>query len=107
MNKSRAQWRALVTKIPLHSDNLDKVPQITDGIKNMLRSNPKIFLGKEAPHCFLSRVEGSYAELTIGCNLKHMVNFFSNIPITGGIDHFCFLFIELSPSNTLTSIEKK
>lgn len=93
MNKSRAQWRAMVTKIPLQSDNLDKVPQIADGIKNMLRSNQKIFLGKEAPYCFLSRVEGSYAELTIGCNLKHMVNFFSNVYITGGIDRFYFLSI--------------
>lgn len=72
VNKSRAQWHAMATKIPLQSDNLDKIPQISDDIKNMLRSNSKIFLGKEAPYCFLSRVERSYAELTIGCNLKHM-----------------------------------
>ncbi|KAB2015648.1 hypothetical protein ES319_D08G039900v1 [Gossypium barbadense] len=48
VNKSRAQWRAVVTKIPLKIKGLDKVPQISDDIKNMLRSNSNIFLGKEA-----------------------------------------------------------
>lgn len=74
VNKSRAQWRALVTKIPMKVDDLDKIPQISNDIKSMLKSNPKVFLGKEAPYCFLSRIETSFAELTLGCNLKHMVN---------------------------------
>lgn len=74
MNKSRAQWRGIVTKIPLQiNDDLDKVPQISDDIKCMLRSHPKVFLGKEVPYCFLSRLESSFGELTLGCNLKHMV----------------------------------
>ncbi|OWM64264.1 hypothetical protein CDL15_Pgr018836 [Punica granatum] len=72
VNKSRAEWRAMVTKIPLHSDDLDKIPQVTNDIKNMLKVHPKVFLGKEVPYCFLSRVENLYAELTLGCNLKHM-----------------------------------
>lgn len=72
VNKSRAQWRAMASKIPLHIDDMDKIPQISDEIKGMLKSNPKVFLGKEAPHCFLSRIEDSYAELTLGCNLQHM-----------------------------------
>ncbi|KAJ4954803.1 hypothetical protein NE237_011586 [Protea cynaroides] len=72
VNKSRAQWRAMVTKIPFRIDNLEKIPSISEDIKSLLRSNPKVFLGKEAPYCFLSRIEISYAELTIGCNLKHM-----------------------------------
>ncbi|KAF8051377.1 hypothetical protein N665_1737s0001 [Sinapis alba] len=72
VNKSRAQWRAIASKIPLQIDELDKIPQISDEIKETLRSNPKVFLGKEAPHCYLSRVEKSFAELTIGCNLKYM-----------------------------------
>ncbi|KAJ0250005.1 Mechanosensitive ion channel protein 1 [Hirschfeldia incana] len=72
VNKSRAQWRAIASKIPLQIDDLDKIPQISDEIKETLRSNPKVFLGKEAPHCYLSRVEKSFAELTIGCNLKYM-----------------------------------
>ncbi|XWS46130.1 hypothetical protein CRYUN_Cryun14cG0037300 [Craigia yunnanensis] len=71
-NKSRAQWRAVVTKIPLQIEDLDKIPQISDDIKSMLRSNSKIFLGKEAPYCFLSHIESSYAEMTVGCNLRHM-----------------------------------
>ncbi|MFQ6668699.1 hypothetical protein Gotur_034248 [Gossypium turneri] len=72
VNKSRAQWRAVVTKIPLEIEGLDKVPQISDDIKNMLRSNSNIFLGKEAPYCFLSHIDSYYAELTIGCNLRRM-----------------------------------
>lgn len=64
----------MVTKIPLHSDDLDKIPQVTNDIKNMLKIHPKVFLGKELPYCFLSRVENLYAELTLGCNLTHMVN---------------------------------
>ncbi|KAH7513085.1 hypothetical protein FEM48_Zijuj12G0159000 [Ziziphus jujuba var. spinosa] len=74
VNKSRAEWRAIVNKIPLQINDLDKVPQISDDINSMLRSHPKVFLGKDAPYCFLSRIGKSSAELTIGCNLKHMKN---------------------------------
>jgi len=77
VNKSRAQWRAMVTKIPLQVDDLDKIPLITNDVKSMLRLNSKVFLGMEAPYCFLSRIESSFAELTLGCNLKHMVNFYT------------------------------
>ncbi|KAG8475119.1 hypothetical protein CXB51_031999 [Gossypium anomalum] len=73
VNKSRARWRAVVTKIPLQIEDLDKVPEISNEIKSMLKSNSKVFFGKEVPYCFLSHVEGSYAELTVGCNLRHMV----------------------------------
>ncbi|XP_062009469.1 mechanosensitive ion channel protein 1, mitochondrial-like [Rosa rugosa] len=63
VNKSRAQWRGVVTRIPLQiNDDLDKVPQISDDIKSMLRSHPKVFLGKEVPYCFLSRLESSFGE---------------------------------------------
>ncbi|XP_010276908.1 PREDICTED: mechanosensitive ion channel protein 1, mitochondrial isoform X1 [Nelumbo nucifera] len=72
VNKSRAHWRAMVTMIPLRIDNLEMIPQISEDIKSMLRSNSKIFLEKEAPYCFLSRIGNSYAELTVGCNIKHM-----------------------------------
>ncbi|GFZ16922.1 mechanosensitive ion channel protein [Actinidia rufa] len=72
VNKSRAQWRAMVTKIPLQVDDLSKIPQISEDIKSMLRLNSKVYLEKEPPYCFLSRIERSYAELTLGCNLKHM-----------------------------------
>lgn len=73
VNKSRANWRAMMTKIPVRIDDLEKIPQVSEDIKAMLGSDEKVFLEKEAPYCFLSRIESSYAELTIGCNLKHMV----------------------------------
>ncbi|KAK4786618.1 hypothetical protein SAY86_010451 [Trapa natans] len=72
VNKSRAEWRAMVIKIPLRSDDVDKIPQVTNDIKNMLKVHPKVFLGKEIPYCYLSRVENLYAELTLGCNLTQM-----------------------------------
>jgi hypothetical protein len=78
VNKSRAQWRAVVSKIPLIVDDVEKIPQISNDIKSMLNSNPNVFLGKEAPYCYLSRIESSIAELTLGCNLKQMVR--SNLP---------------------------
>jgi hypothetical protein len=77
VNKSRAQWRAMVTKIPLQVDDLEKIPLISNEVKSMLRSNSKVFLGKEAPYCFLSQIERSFAELTLGCNLKHMVKLYT------------------------------
>ncbi|XP_052171443.1 mechanosensitive ion channel protein 1, mitochondrial-like [Diospyros lotus] len=72
VNKSRATWRAMVTKIPLQIDDVGKIPLISEDIKSMLKSNSKVFLEKEPPFCFLSQIERSYAELTLGCNLKHM-----------------------------------
>lgn len=72
INKSRAQWRAITKKIPFQVADFSTVSKISDDIKSMLRSHPKVFLGKEAPYCFLSQIESSYAELTIGCNLKRM-----------------------------------
>lgn len=71
VNKSRAEWRAMLTKIPLHISDFDKIPQISDDITNMIKSNSNVFLEREVPYCFLSRVEKSYAELTLGYNLKH------------------------------------
>ncbi|KAL0379481.1 UNVERIFIED_CONTAM: Mechanosensitive ion channel protein 1, mitochondrial [Sesamum angustifolium] len=72
INKSRAKWRSMMRKIPLQIDDIDKIPQISEDIKSMLRSNSNVFLEKEAPYCFLSHIERSYAELTLGCNLKQM-----------------------------------
>ncbi|KAI4371563.1 hypothetical protein MLD38_019782 [Melastoma candidum] len=72
VNKSRAEWRAMVTKIPLNSEDLEKILPISNDIKSMLHYHPNVFLGKEAPYCFLSRVESSHAELTLGCNLKRL-----------------------------------
>jgi mechanosensitive ion channel protein 1/2/3 len=73
VNKSRAQWRASLTKIPIKFEDLEKIPPISEEIKNMLATNPNVFEGKDAPFCYLSRLESSYGELTIGCNLRSMV----------------------------------
>ncbi|KAH6779916.1 Mechanosensitive ion channel protein [Perilla frutescens var. hirtella] len=72
VNKSRAKFRSMVRKIPLQIDDIDKISLISENIKSMLRSNSKVFLGKEPPYCFLSQIERSYAELTFGCNLKQV-----------------------------------
>ncbi|KAK3194747.1 hypothetical protein Dsin_026057 [Dipteronia sinensis] len=72
VNKSRAQWRSMATKIPIEINDCDRIPKISEDIKSFLRSNSKVFLGKEAPYCYLSRIESSFAELTLGCNLKNM-----------------------------------
>jgi hypothetical protein len=74
VNKSRADYRAIITKIPLQVEDLSKIPQLSNDINNMLTSNGKVFLGKDVPYCFLSRIESSFAELTLGYNLKNMVH---------------------------------
>ncbi|XP_059301601.1 mechanosensitive ion channel protein 1, mitochondrial-like isoform X1 [Lycium ferocissimum] len=71
VNKSRAQWRAVVTTVPFQIEDFDKIVQITDDVKSMLKSNPNAFLEKEAPYCYLSKIEKTYAELTLGCNLRY------------------------------------
>lgn len=77
VNKSRAKWRAMVSKIPVQIDDFDKIPQISEEIKNMMIANANVFLEEEQPYCYLSRVERSFAELSLGCNLKQMVCVFS------------------------------
>ncbi|CAK8560791.1 unnamed protein product [Lathyrus sativus] len=72
VNKSRVDFLAIITKIPLQIEDLSKIPQISNDVKSMLTSNAKVFLGKDVPYCFLSRIESSFAELTLGYNLKHM-----------------------------------
>ncbi|KAL3622154.1 U2 snRNP complex subunit msl1 [Castilleja foliolosa] len=72
VNKSRAKWRFMLRKIPLRTEDVDKIPQISEDIKTMLKSNANVFLDREPPYCFLSHIERSYAELTLGCNLKRM-----------------------------------
>uniref|UniRef100_A0A0E0DHJ5 Mechanosensitive ion channel MscS domain-containing protein n=1 Tax=Oryza meridionalis TaxID=40149 RepID=A0A0E0DHJ5_9ORYZ len=74
VNRSRAKWQSNVTKIPIRIEDIEKVPAISEEIKVMLRSNPKVVLDSEAPapYCYLSRLESSYGELTIGCNLTKM-----------------------------------
>ncbi|XP_020581234.1 mechanosensitive ion channel protein 1, mitochondrial isoform X2 [Phalaenopsis equestris] len=72
VNKSRARLRACIKNIAIQVDDLEKVPHVTNEIKSMLLSNPTVSLEKDTPYCFLSRIENSFVELTLGCNLKNM-----------------------------------
>ncbi|XP_028552094.1 mechanosensitive ion channel protein 1, mitochondrial isoform X3 [Dendrobium catenatum] len=72
VNKSRAKLRACMKNIAIQIDDLQKVPYVTEEIKSMLCSNPSVSLEKDTPYCFLSRIENSFFELTLGCNLKNM-----------------------------------
>lgn len=72
VNRSRANWRASVTKIPIRIEDIEKVPSASEEIKNMLRTNQNVSFDSDVPYCYLSRLESSYGELTIGCNLKNM-----------------------------------
>lgn len=86
VNKSRAEWRSMATSIPIQISDYDKIPKISEEIKSFLRSNPKVFLGTEGPYCYLSRIESSFAELNLGCNLKKMVDF--SLPVSNFINVF-------------------
>ncbi|XP_015689661.1 mechanosensitive ion channel protein 1, mitochondrial-like isoform X2 [Oryza brachyantha] len=68
VNKSRAVWRASVAKIPVRIEDLGKIPTLSEEIKVKLRSNPNI----DAPYCYLSQLESTHGELTIGCTIKSM-----------------------------------
>ncbi|KAH9326559.1 hypothetical protein KI387_006737, partial [Taxus chinensis] len=72
VNKSRATWRAMVVKIPVRLGDFEKIPQITEDIKTMLKSNPKIFVERDTPHCFVSQLVPSFWEITVSCNIKPM-----------------------------------
>ena len=69
VNKSRAQWHVSVAKLPVRIADIEKIPAITEEIKVMLMSNQTI----DTPYCYLSRLESSSGELTIGCNIKSTV----------------------------------
>ncbi|KAL6556111.1 hypothetical protein OROGR_005399 [Orobanche gracilis] len=64
-----AEWRAIVHKIPMQIDDIDKISKISEDIISMLESNPNVVLENEPPYCVLSLIE-SYAKLTLGCNFK-------------------------------------
>jgi len=72
VNRSRAQSRVSVTKIPIRLEDIQKVPALSEEIRAMLRSNPKVILETDAPYCYLSKLENSYGELIIGCILQKM-----------------------------------
>ncbi|EYU20979.1 hypothetical protein MIMGU_mgv1a022978mg [Erythranthe guttata] len=56
---STQEERAVVKiqKIHLQTDDMEKISQISENINSALRSNPNVFLEKEAPYCILSYIE--------------------------------------------------
>ncbi|CAH1415964.1 unnamed protein product [Lactuca virosa] len=68
VNKPMPPWHAMVSKIYVEKDELEKVRKITDEIPDMMRSNPNVYLEEQQPYCEVSL--GNYFELTIGCYLK-------------------------------------
>lgn len=69
VNKSRPTWRAFSVKVPVHLTDFEKIPQITQEVKDMLKSHPKVTLQNGVPLCYASRVAGTSLEVTILCNL--------------------------------------
>lgn len=62
--------------VPFCIDDLEKIPDVSESVKSMLKGHPSVIFERGAPYCFLSRIEDSYAELTFGCTLRNKVNFF-------------------------------
>lgn len=72
VNNSRATWRGMVAKVPVQLDHFEEIPQITEAIRRMLKNNPKVFLERESPHCFVSQVGTLFWEITVRCNIQPM-----------------------------------
>ncbi|KAI9085558.1 hypothetical protein K1719_032401 [Acacia pycnantha] len=70
--KCRAEWRGTISKIRMRIEAIDRIGKISREMKSMLTANGNVLLGKRAPYCYLSRIETSHAEVTLGYNLKPM-----------------------------------
>ena len=73
INKSRARYRGYSFNLPVHIQDLEKIPGITSEIRQMLTSHPKVYLEKENPRCHVSQVGPSSLNIAVTCNLKPMV----------------------------------
>lgn len=72
VNKSRATWRGMVAKALIQIEDFEEIPKITEAIKRMLKNNPKVFLERESPHCFVSQIGSPFWEITVSCNIQPM-----------------------------------
>ncbi|CAH1415963.1 unnamed protein product [Lactuca virosa] len=70
VNITGSPAHAMVFKIDLSIDEIEKIPEISEEIINMMRSNSIIYLEQEQPYCYLSQVDPHGFTLTIGCKLK-------------------------------------
>ncbi|KAI8547902.1 hypothetical protein RHMOL_Rhmol07G0231500 [Rhododendron molle] len=64
------RWDAMVAKVPLQTFDIDKIPETSNDIKQILISSPKVCL-EEPPFCFLSQTQGA-VDLVLGCSLRYM-----------------------------------
>ncbi|KAK4848162.1 hypothetical protein QYF36_009925 [Acer negundo] len=71
--QSCPQWHTMTIKIPIKVNEFDKVLKISNDIESMLRLSSKVFMGMGAPYCFLTRMQSSFTELLLICNLKSTV----------------------------------
>ncbi|CAH1415970.1 unnamed protein product [Lactuca virosa] len=72
VNKSSASYCAMVSKIFVGVDVIDKIHEISEEIIYMMKSNSNVYLEEAHPYCCLSAIINNCAELTLGCNLKNM-----------------------------------
>ncbi|KAG6549781.1 hypothetical protein Mapa_008762 [Marchantia paleacea] len=72
VNKSRALWRAVAVKIPIHLKDYQKVPVITEEIRAMLNRHPQVHLGEDKPRCSVAQFTPSSIEIAISCNVEPM-----------------------------------
>lgn len=72
INKSRARYRAYSFNLPVHIQDLEKIPSISSEIRQMIESHPKVFLEKEKPRCYVSQVGSLSLNIAVTCNLIPM-----------------------------------
>jgi MscS family membrane protein len=72
INKSRARYRGYSFNLPVHIQDLEKVPGITHEIRQMILSHPRVYLENEKPRCHVSQVGPSSVNIAVTCNLKPM-----------------------------------
>lgn len=72
INKSRARYRGYSFNLPVHIQDLEKVPGITHEIRQMMLSHPRVYLENEKPRCHVSQVGPSSLNIAVTCNLKPM-----------------------------------
>lgn len=71
MNESCVAYKAILTKIPLQSEDLSKISLILKDIAGMLTSSATVLLKYDPPYCYVSCIGSSFVELTMGYNLRN------------------------------------
>ncbi|KAJ7546919.1 hypothetical protein O6H91_08G061100 [Diphasiastrum complanatum] len=72
VNKSRAKWRGLNAKFPVHLSSIEKLREIPIEILEKLKADPNVFLEQEPPRCYVSTIGPTHLEIVVSCNIKPM-----------------------------------